>query len=213
MFYIVQKTLQPMINRYISLDKDIEQKLKPLRGKILEINIQKTPFHYGFLFTKNAIEIIAADKIAADAAISGDVWTFLKVFKSSSLSNMAKLNITGDHAFAETAYHVLQDLDIDWEETLSHYTGDIVAHKVGQCVDGLKQWLKRGTQSFKVSLTEYVQEELRYFPSAAEMNDFLDEVDELKHAVERLSVRIAQYAHDIPSVQTRNLKGEGGKHE
>jgi ubiquinone biosynthesis protein UbiJ len=79
MFYFFQTTLQTIINRYISLDKEIEQKLKPLRGKILEINIKKTPFHYGFLFTKNNIEIVAVDKIAADAVISGDVFTFFFV--------------------------------------------------------------------------------------------------------------------------------------
>ncbi len=196
MVYFFQATLQAMINRYISLDKEIEQKLKPLRGKILEINIQKTPFHYGFLFTKSNIEIISADKIAADAVISGDLFTFLKLFKSSSLSNMSKLNITGDQTFSENAYHVLHDLDIDWEEVLSHYTGDVVAHKVGQCVDGFKKWFNRGAHSFKVSLTEYVQEELRYFPSAAEMNDFMDEVDELKHDLDRLSLRLAQYLQD-----------------
>ncbi|MCD6045266.1 MAG: hypothetical protein K0R48_429 [Gammaproteobacteria bacterium] len=196
MVYFFQATLQTLINRYISLDKEVEQKLKPLRGKILEINIQKTPFHYGFLFTKNNIEVIAADKIAADAVISGDLLTFLKLFKSSSLSNMSKLNITGDQVFSENAYHLLHDLDIDWEEILSHYTGDVVAHTVGRCVEGLQKWFNRGIHSFKVSLTEYVQEELRYFPSAAEVNDFMDEVDTLRHDVDRLSVRLTQYLQD-----------------
>lgn len=196
MFYFFQATLQSVINRYISLDREIEQKLKPLRGKILEINIKKTPFHYGFLFTKNNIEIVAADKIAADAVISGELFTFLKLFKSSSLSNMSELSITGDQAFSETAYHVLHDLDIDWEEILSHYTGDVIAHKVGQCVGSLQEWFNRGANSFKVSLTEYVQEELRYFPSAIEVNDFMDEVDELKHALDRLTLRLSQYLQD-----------------
>jgi ubiquinone biosynthesis protein UbiJ len=196
MFYFFQTTLQTIINRYISLDKEIEQKLKPLRGKILEINIKKTPFHYGFLFTKNNIEIISADKIAADAVISGDLFTFLKLFKSSSLSNMSKLSITGDQAFSESAYHLLHDLDIDWEEVLSHYTGDVIAHKVGQCVDGLQKWFSRGAHSFKVSLTEYVQEELRYFPSTVEMNDFMKEVDELKHDLDRVSLRLSRYLQE-----------------
>ena len=196
MVYFFQATLQAIVNRYISLDKEIEQKLKPLRGKILEINIQKTPFHYGFLFTKNNIEVISADKIAADAVISGDLFTFLKLFKSSSLSNMSKLTITGDQTFSENAYHVLHDLDIDWEEVLSHYTGDVVAHKVGQCVAGIKKWFDHGAHSFKVSLTEYVQEELRYFPSSTEMNDFMDEVDTLKHDLDRLSLRLARYLQD-----------------
>ena len=95
MRHFVQSTIQTLMNRYLSLDREIEQKLKPLRGKILEIHIRKTPFHYGFLFTKNNIELIAADKITADASISGDLPTFLKLFKSSSLSNISKLTITG----------------------------------------------------------------------------------------------------------------------
>lgn len=196
MFYFFQTTLQAIVNRYISLDKEIEQKLKPLRGKILEINIKKTPFHYGFLFTKGNIEIVSADKIAADAVISGDLFAFLKLFKSSSLSNMAKLSITGDQVFSESAYHLLHELDIDWEEILSHYTGDVVAHKVGQCVDEVQKWFNRGANSFKTSLTEYLQEELHYFPSAVEMNDFMEEVDELKHDLDRLNLRLSRYLQD-----------------
>lgn len=196
MIRFLQATLQTLINHYIALDKEIEQKLKPLGGKILEVHVKKTPFHYGFLFTKNNIEIIAADKITADASISGDLVTFLRVFKSSSLSDMSKLTMTGDQAFSENAYHVLHDLDIDWEEVLSHYTGDVIAHKIGQCVQGLQKWFHRGTDSFKLSLTEYLQEELRYFPSAAEMNDFMDEVDELKHSLERLTMRLSPYLQE-----------------
>lgn len=196
MRHFVQSTIQTLMNRYLSLDREIEQKLKPLRGKILEIHIRKTPFHYGFLFTKNNIELIAADKITADASISGDLPTFLKLFKSSSLSNISKLTITGDQAFSENAYHVLHDLDIDWEEVLSHYTGDVIAHRVGQCVQGFQKWFHRGADSFKVSLTEYLQEELRYFPSPAEVADFMDEVDELKHSLERLTVRLSPYLQE-----------------
>lgn len=196
MRHFVQSTLQTLINRYLSLDKEIEQKLKPLRGKILEIHIRKTPFHYGFLFAKNNIEIIAPEKITADASISGDLPTFLKLFRSSSLANMSKLTITGDQAFSENAYHVLHDLDIDWEELLSHYTGDIIAHRVGQCVQGFQKWFQRGTDSFKTSLTEYLQEELRYFPSAAEIDDFMNEVDELQHSLERLTTRLSPYLQE-----------------
>lgn len=192
----LQSTLQVLINRYISLDMEIEQKLKPLRGKILEMQIQKTPFHYGFLFTKNTIEVISADKITADATIRGDFFTFLKLFKSFSVSDFSQLSITGDQTFSENAYHLLQDLDIDWEELLSHYTGDVIAHKMGQCVQGFKKWFQRGAKSFETSLTEYLQEELRYFPSAAEMNDFMDEVDELKHDLDRLSLRVSSYLQE-----------------
>ena len=192
----LQSSLQALLNQYLSLDKESEQKFKPLRGKILEIQIKKTPFHYGFLFTKDHIEIIVANKVTADATISGDLWTFLQLMKSSSLSNTAKLTITGDQAFSEAAYHVLHDLNIDWEEILSHYTGDVIAHKVGQSVQGIKKWLNRGVDSFKVSLVEYVQEELRYLPSAAEVHDFMDDVDDIQQSVERLTLRLAPYLQE-----------------
>ncbi len=196
MSYFIQATVQSLMNGYLSLDKEIEQKLKPLHGKILEINIKKTPFHYGFLFAKNNIEVISADKITADAVISADLLTFLKLFKSSSLSNMSKLSVTGDQVFSEAAYHVLHELDIDWEEILSHYTGDVVAHKIGRCVEGVQKWFNRGANSFKESLTDYLQEELRYFPSATELNDFMEDVDELKSDLDRLSVRLSHYEKD-----------------
>ena len=193
---LLESSLQTLLNHYLSLDKQLEQKLKPLRGKILEIQIKKTPFHYGFLFTKDRIDVIAANKITADATICGDVWVFLQVMRSSSLSNLSKLTITGDHAFSEAAYHVLRDLEIDWEEILSKYTGDVMAHKIGQGVKSIKEWLDRGRDSFTLSVTEYVQEELRYFPAPTEVHDFMNDVDEIKNDLERLTVRLAPYLQD-----------------
>ena len=41
MFYFFQAALQTMVNRTLSLDKEIEQKLRPLSGKILEIGVRR----------------------------------------------------------------------------------------------------------------------------------------------------------------------------
>ncbi len=189
---LLYSALETLANRYLSLDKDAAKKLKPLSGKILGLEIKHTPLKLTFLFSKERIEVIAPDKINPDAKISGSLMTFMALSRQSktSLKYAAELTISGDQIFAENAYHVLHDLDIDWEECIAHYTGDSIAHSLGRVCQSTRQWWGRGLKSFKMSLSDYLQEELRYFPAAPEVNDFMDEVDKITQALDRLQARL-----------------------
>jgi ubiquinone biosynthesis protein UbiJ len=86
----------------------------------------------------------------------------------------------------------LQGLDIDWEEQLAKLAGDTLAHRIGHQARATGRWASRSGEVLTRDLREYLIEEGRLVPSAAEMKGFLDGVDTLRDDVDRLEARIAR---------------------
>ncbi|MCB1155828.1 sterol-binding protein, partial [bacterium] len=89
---------------------------------------------------------------------------------------------------------ILDDMDIDWEEMLSRYTGDIVAHQLGNLVRGANRWLSRSAGVIEQDLGEYLQEEARSLPPRLEVQDWMNEVDAARSDLDRLEARIKRIA-------------------
>ena len=100
------------------------------------------------------------------------------------------VRIEGDDQTAHRFSEALGGLDIDWEEQLSHITGDIAAHEIGRGLRALAREGKRIGRSSGDNLSEYLTEEARLLPHRFEVDDFLSEVDALRDDVERLAARI-----------------------
>lgn len=109
----------------------------------------------------------------------------------TQLIQQKKLNLIGDIYVAQTFSALLKDLDIDWEEQLSGYTGDVVAHQTFTSMralfDSAKTQIEQGAMELGDRLTQ--SDSIAVKPS--EMFEFSRSVNDLRSATERLSARIA----------------------
>ena len=96
----------------------------------------------------------------------------------------------GDIETAQRFQHILGKLDVDMEEILSQYIGDIAAHRLGNIGRGLTDWFKQASLTLGQNLSEYVQYEGRDVATETELDDFTRSVDILRDDTERLSARI-----------------------
>lgn len=96
----------------------------------------------------------------------------------------------GDVAVVHALRRLVGGLEIDWEEQLAKITGDVVAHQIGQTVGGLFGWFEHVRRTAEANLGEYLTEESRQLPPAAEISAFLDDVDRLRQDTDRLQARI-----------------------
>jgi ubiquinone biosynthesis protein UbiJ len=113
------------------------------------------------------------------------------------------VEITGDSALAQQFAEALFSLDIDWEEQLSHLTGDVLAHEVGNLGRGLFKWGESVRKTAGLNLKEYLQEELRLLPTREEIEPLLVDIDHLRDDVERLSARIERLQRHLDSSEPR----------
>lgn len=179
----------------LTLDAGAKRRLKLLAGKLLEINLQGRTFiqkNY-CLFTENQVQLKSFVNQPADMVITGSPRAFLKLALSQDLRLATRLGLTfeGDPIALEAVQQLFFSLNIDWEEALSKYTGDIIAHQLGQFSRYARKKQQEILTNASRSVAEYLQEESEVLPTHTEINHFLNGVDELRASIDRIEARMA----------------------
>ena len=128
-----------------------------------------------------------------DATIAGRLFALLSLAQEEdkvSTSIQESVRINGDAAVAQQMQKIFTELEIDWEEILSSYTGDVLAYQIHQKVRGLGNWLCQSGESILQTSSEYLTEEAQLSPTQVEFERFQQSVTKLKHDVERTEARI-----------------------
>ncbi|USQ13876.1 SCP2 sterol-binding domain-containing protein [Legionella lytica] len=188
------KALQKAINTAILLDEHMPSKLQALDGKTLEMIIAPLNVRFFIQFSQGAVELLdyyegQADTIIHSSPLGLIRLSLLPASKARSLFN-DKIRMSGNMELGQQVKKLFDEMDIDWEGHLAHFTGDVVAHQLGSFVRKGLSFTKRIDESMRQNMSEYLQEELRILPSQNELEDFYKEVDELSLSVERLQAHV-----------------------
>lgn len=190
------KALQTAINQALNLDEHMPDKLQALNEKVIEMII--TPLNVNFYIQFQNSHMLLLDRYEGhpDTIIHSNPiglirLSLLPASKARSLFN-DKIRMSGDIELGQQVKKLFDEIDIDWEGHLAHFTGDVVAHQIGSFIRKGMEFKKQLRTSMQLNVTEYLQEELRVVPSKNELDDFFDDVDELTLSVERLQARVNQ---------------------
>lgn len=192
--------LQKAINCALALDEDMPSKIKPLEGKVLEVVVNPLNVCFFLTFQDSSIKLLAYYEGIPDTVIHSNPLglirlSLLPASKLRSLFN-DNIRISGDLDFGQNVKALFDNIDIDWEGHLAHFTGDVVAHQIGSWFREGRAFNRRLVTSLKRSMSEYLQEERKLVPSPQEMQDFYQDVDELNMRLERLIAHFNQLAVD-----------------
>jgi ubiquinone biosynthesis protein UbiJ len=188
------KALQKAINSAMGLDENMADKLKALDTKVLEMVIAPLNVHFFIQFNDSKIELLDKYEEHADTVIHSNPiglirLSLLPASQARSLFN-DKIRMSGDIELGQKVKQLFDEMDIDWEGHLAHFTGDVVAYQIGSMVRKGLQFKRHFSESMRLNVTEYLQEELRAFPSRNEIDDFFNDVDELSLNVDRLQAHV-----------------------
>jgi ubiquinone biosynthesis protein UbiJ len=101
------------------------------------------------------------------------------------------VTVEGDAETAQCVRTLLETLQIDWEGRLANRVGVSVAERVFGAVRAGRRLGNETLATLAINVAEYLQEESRALPAAAEAGEFLREVDSLRADCERLEARVA----------------------
>ena len=188
--------LQKAINQALSLDDASIAKIHALQGKVLEIIISPLNVHFFIRFMHNELQLLSNHSEPPDTIIHSSPLGLIRLSvlpasKVRSLFNDS-IRISGDVALGQDVKRLFDELDIDWEGHLAHFTGDVVAHQIGLFVRQGFALKRRISASMSQNITAYVQEEQRLFPPREEISDFFNDVDAISLRAERLAAHINQ---------------------
>jgi ubiquinone biosynthesis accessory factor UbiJ len=192
-------TLETALNRYLALDNNKEDLLIPLKGKVIALTIQ--PFNETLYLcpTGDSIQIIDQTVTPPDTMISGSIWELgLMGISAKPMRSVfsGEIKIEGDIQTGKQFQELFKKLDIDLEGLLAQYMGNDMASRISQFFRSGQEWGKETIETFKLNTAEFLQEETRDLPAKPEIDNYYQQVDQLRNdlqaRVERLSQLIAK---------------------
>ncbi len=192
---ILIASLEKAFNQYLSLDPETMRELAAMEGRIIAIEISGLDETLYLFPAADGMMILSDFDAEADTVITGTPLSLAKLGLSEDAGSVlfsGEVTISGDTRLGNQFKNILSRVNIDWEEQLSRYLGDIGAHQLAKAAQGFSQWFSRSLDSLQMDLGEYLQEESRLTPSNAELNRFIRETDHLRDGVDRLQARVAR---------------------
>ncbi|WP_333607010.1 ubiquinone biosynthesis accessory factor UbiJ [Arsukibacterium sp.] len=179
---------EKLVNQLIRLDPAAQQRLSRLQGKQLAFSLRELKLRLVISADASGLLFNQHDE-AVDCAISTDLASLKLLADASQLTRLIKadaLQIDGDIQVAQQYSAFFQALDPDWQQALSAYVGDALAHKMALIIQHLQHYLQLKTADLARLTTALGQEELRLSPSRLELQHFSEQVQQLAGKVAQL---------------------------
>ncbi|GAB3104913.1 hypothetical protein G8770_21285 [Aestuariicella hydrocarbonica] len=187
-------SLEAAINKALHYDPATRLRLQALSGKSLAVELHE-PLSGNKIplcchFDDDAIRI--STHIDNPTTCLRGTLPGLLMLATSDRVNLADANVEawGNTALLADIKTIASELDLDWEEAINEWLGDVAGHQLAEKARRQFRWLKARGQNGKRLLSEFLTEELRAIPSAAELQQFSAQVDDLRLAADRIQARV-----------------------
>lgn len=187
------RPLEEMLNRRIAGSSRARALLGALAGRSLELRFAATPLRIRLAESSGTLTMRPADEEPADAVIEGTPLSFLRLTTGEAAKSIRAggMDVRGDAEIAEGFRRLLEAARPDFEEELSRFTGDAAAHYLAGFAREAAAFGQRAGDTLARNTAEYLTEESRDLPVRVEVEEFLEDVDRLREAVDRLDARVA----------------------
>jgi ubiquinone biosynthesis protein UbiJ len=184
--------LEHSLNLYLRQDPGSAGRGAALRGKVIALNITGLDLTLYFLPDENGVQVLSHYEGSVDTRLAGSPLGYarLALNRREDALFQGAVRIEGETGTGQAFQDMLADVDWDWEEQLSHLSGDIVAHRIGAFARGAGALLAESRATLAQDSGEYLQEESRLLPTRIEVEYFLAGVDGLREDVDRLQARV-----------------------
>lgn len=188
------------INSLQSWDRQGQARRKKLAGKVFSIELKELPCPFYFVISAQKVDVLGEFEGKPDVLVKLSITALDELkdsAKTTSLIKQEKLEVEGDIQLLQQFAQLLTEMDIDWEDELSRYVGDVLAHKL--CYGLLQAKSLAGKQLCRLqqNIGEVITEEYRLAPGPLEVAYFCDEVSALEKRTNATLARLEQLAEQI----------------
>ncbi len=182
---------EKMLNTALRYDPATRIGLAQLEGKIIALQITTPGISIFVMPMDDELRLMGNWDGDVDTRISGSLLALAQL-SQTEIHNLKDSGVTvmGDLSLLADMQRLVKNLDIDWEEMLSQFTGDIIGHQTAQLIRAKFGWVKDRAKSAQRLTSEFLTEELKTLPGKPELGDFYHQVDDLRLAVDRAAARV-----------------------
>ena len=185
--------LEKTINQILSLDEETLAALGKYAASVIAIELSNTRETIFIHITHAGIRLDGPDAAVPDITVRGtpsQLFAYLMAMKRGEPGKSGTIEIAGNIALAQKITGILKDIQPDWEEKLSEWVSDRIAHKTGNVLRSSFGFFGHAGKTLRENIGEYLRYESDMVPDAVEINEFNSSIDKLRNDVERLKLRI-----------------------
>lgn len=190
---LFSSALESALNSYLGNDSRSGKRLKPMLNKRLALQLNELPFMLQIQFCETQLVVLATDEGEPDASVQMSALDLPQLADGAALTGLIKqerLALHGEAELLQQFARLLKQTDLDMEELLSRYLGDIPAHRLGKAAGKGRAYLQRQSQEGQANLFEYLTDELGLLPHPRMLKSFRRDVKALSDDVEAVSQRL-----------------------
>jgi ubiquinone biosynthesis accessory factor UbiJ len=182
--------------RVLALDPAIKAKLAPLEGRAVILALTRPALKVLARVHEGGLRFaLAADEDVADLSISSEIGNLLqlglnRLSGAKQSLGVGKIHISGDAELARQMQQIMAQFAPDWDAPVVAVFGDVIGFQIAKGARKALDFAKQTATSFASSSSEYLREESRDVISAAELEQFYDDVDALRDRVARAELRL-----------------------
>jgi ubiquinone biosynthesis protein UbiJ len=187
------RPIELLINRGIGQSSTAQAMAAALDGKTLDVRLEGTPLTLRLAASDGLLRVTAPGELPATALLAGTPLAMIRLLSGDpqGLIREGEVQMSGDTDVANQFRDLLHMARPDLEEELSKVVGDPLAHHLGNMAREFRDLGERTVKSISRSFGEYLTEERRTLPTAAEAAEFYRDVDQAANDVERVEARLA----------------------
>jgi ubiquinone biosynthesis accessory factor UbiJ len=183
------------LNHTISLDPNGRKLISRFHDKVIKLDISNPNLAIFILAQGETFQLLENFEGHINTTIQANLIDLVQLsLQTNDEKNLSifkgRIKITGNIGLGQQFQSLFSKLDIDWEEHASHLTGDIIAHQLFSSGKKFLNWKKNSKQTLGLDISEFLQYETRDLLEKREVEHFLNQVDELCSATDRIEARI-----------------------
>lgn len=186
------EALETSINLVLKKDPASLKKFAALQGKVIAFELTELDLSFYLFPHTEGVQVQFIYDGQADTTLQGSPLAFINMSLGDASESFfsGEVRIKGDIELGQHFKRLIDQLDLDWEEWMSEYSGDLIAFKTGSLVRDLHSWGKNTLKTLQLDAQEYIQDEGRLSPHSDEIEDFADNISQLRDHTARLEARI-----------------------
>ena len=182
---VLAPALEIAINKAIELDGTLFPEFEKMSGSMVAVDLDDPDVLICISPGAWGVAVTLGNELSLAQALVKTSVSELAVALSNK-KRMDQLTISGDEKFALQLLGLLADIDIDIEDLLSGYVGDVMAHKTGVLFRAVSDWGRHAKENLKMDVSEYLSEEINFIPAGCQVEDFKNGIEQLEKQVKEL---------------------------
>lgn len=191
--------LQAALNRALALDAPTQAAVAALEGRCVGVQLRGANLALALCVRDGRLVVGPHWERAPDLNVHASPASLLAfAMRGGEDSPLApgKVEISGDAELARRLERMLREFRPDIEEAFAKTFGDVLGVPIARAFQRAFTWTRDSAQALLRDGAEYLREESRDLVAAAEMEQFLDDVDQLRERADRLAARLQRLRGD-----------------